>query len=234
MKVNEGQLKKIIREAILEALEERGTNMESLYHFTSLGGLYGILTNGYFKPSAMQTDIRNGIYTSFTRHKSNLEGFARARGLNARIEVDGRALSRIRGGSVEPFEYYSPMRRGAKYGITPDTSAKSKYANARKYKMHGESEYMSQAEESFTSKQWTIPIKGVIIRADIDASAFVNDNLRFDLLKSIVQKLMGTQYKDIVFIYESSRDFNLQTGNCVKLEDYYRQMQYSKVVEEGK
>jgi hypothetical protein len=248
MKIKGKQLNRIIAECITEALNERGTAMRSLYHFTSVKKLLGILEYGYMKPNEWQTDTRNGnAFISFTRHKSALEGFAAAIGLiNVRIEADGTALSNFRGGSVEPFEYYSPGRRedssstyyGEFYPYGKHESAKEMYRNGVKGNLGGEYDFMSQAEESFEVPLDgpELPIGKIMIRADIDMEKVRRSDRSMLLYEFRDMCRKNSPYLDRIFVYQRSSDFNLQNGNCIPIREYVsieweRKMKMKRIAE---
>ena len=80
--ITEEILRGIIHDVIYEALSERGTNMDSLYHFTHIYSLPGIFNTNSLEASDMQFDKRNNKkFISFTRHKSGLEGFHDGKGM---------------------------------------------------------------------------------------------------------------------------------------------------------
>lgn len=227
MKIKESELRKIIANCIMEAVSE-GTNMQSLYHFTYPGYLENILCSKELKLSEFQRSTRNGKrYASFTRHKSAKEGFAIPNQCTVRIEVDGRALSNVRGSNTYPFEYYSPKRMEIK-GFEPnefhrrDKSAKEKYADlvASGGEAYGDHEYLNQAEESFESEDKAIPIDGQLIkRIDI----FVAEDAGERELNQVdmCRWYAGADLIGKMFVYNNYDDFSLQTNRCIPLEDWH-------------
>ena len=228
VKVNEKYIRNLVRKAICEALDERGTNLQSLYHFTDIDGLVGILETQKFYLSGGQKSTRNGMnYMSFTRHKSAMEGFAKKMNCSVRIEVDGRALSNLKNGNTVPHEYYSPNRFYSEYkemGI--NKSAKQRYIELG-HLPGGIGEYQNQAEESFESYDKEIPIDGLIKRIDIldysaegfeEMSDFMFENReKMRKLKEIVMCPAFEKYKNVIYLYTSPRDYNMQTNNCMPL-----------------
>jgi hypothetical protein len=209
VRINENTLRKIIRTALYEAINEIGTNMQSLYHFTYLSRLVEIVESGRLILHDADEYARNGRnYMSFTRHKSALEGFADARNLEVRIEADGTALSNIRGADVIPYEFYSP---GGPNDWHHEPSAKTAYGNYLK-KWHRRNEYFNQAEESFEGNMESIPIS-VVKRVDI----LVTDTTNLDYLKEIMST--GSELIDKIFIYTDWRDYNLQTNKCTPIRE---------------
>ena len=220
--VKESELRKMIAECIMESIQE-GTNMLSLYHFTNLSGLYGILKSGSISTNSRQRYIRNGKnYVAFTRHKSAVEGFALPSESTVRIEVDGTALSNIRNSNVGSFEFYSPDRtqrtrartsqRFGAYGL----SAKEKYANAKKpndvYNFDDE-EYMNQAEESFETDADSINVNKIVKRIDV----FIGNKKDLSFILSTNSPLL-----DKVYVYNSFKDFSYQTNKCKRINDLQR------------
>lgn len=215
------------------AISEKGTNMTSLYHFTDAECLYLILSSDVLMLSPKQRALRGGgNFISFTRHKSNLEGFARARDCNVRIEIYSSSLNSFHGGDVSHFEYYSPKRvanSGIRYSKTfgtPNVSAKEKYANAMKSAdpegFYAE-EYLNQAEESYKNvKNASLPANKVIKRVDVcvpDSTFYSND---INMLLKISD--LSTPLCDKIFVYDNYRDFNLQTTNCLPIEKWAAQI----------
>ena len=233
MTINEETLRKIIRVALSEAIDERGTNMDSLYHFTSVDRVFDIINSGELRTSGMQPDKRNQKrYISFTRHKSRLEGFATPRRCNVRIEVDGRGLSNIRHSDTYPFEYYSPNRPWQKtWKIQGGPSAKKMYQDEKRAGHGGESDYMHQAEESFETYDTEIDIRKITREIDI--------YLPKEFINTLVSCEHRTGYHEIydemydclmhhspllnrTFVYTNMTDFNLQTNNRTPLADFYQ------------
>lgn len=183
VKITEDILRKIIRETITES-----TNMQTLYHFTDMMALYGMVRTGVVNLSEYQKEESNGKnFMSFTRHKSFREGYAAAEGmcLPVRIEFDMAKVNSLHGAKTEPFEFYSPSRTKPtngewydEHGYNPrdnDTeSAKEMYR--REYKAYHddpyagydepEHEYMNQAEERLVSNNNSITADA-ILRIDI-------------------------------------------------------------------
>lgn len=222
MVIKESTLKEIIKQTLLEALSERGTNMQTLYHFTYINALYQILKDGFLKTSAGQKDRRNGKrFISFTRHRSRSEGFERARECNVRIEVDGQKLSSL-GGDIYPFEYYSPKGRWSTVHDDADRSAKKKYQDAHAAGAHlrGEGQYMHQAEESFETTAEILPLEGLVTRIDILLPWMDGENV---LAEVIGEKYITTNSPLLnnIYIYSDKRDFNLQDSNCVDFKTFY-------------
>lgn len=208
VRINENTLRKIVRTALYEVINEIGTNMQSLYHFTFLSRFVEIVRSNCLMLHDADEYARNGRnYMSFTRHKSALEGFADARNLEVRIEADGTALSNVRGADVIPYEFYSP---GGPNDWRHEGSAKTAYRNYLK-KWHRRNEYLNQAEESFQGDMESIPIS-VIKRVDI----LVTDTTNLGYLKEIMQT--GSELIDKIFIYTDWRDYNLQTNKCTPIK----------------
>lgn len=233
MIITETILRKIIRKALLEAIEEGGTNMQSLYHFTSIDSLAQILADGYLKTNRWQEDRRNGKrFVSFTRHRSNLEGFAYPRELDARIEIDGQKISSVRG-NIYPYEYYSPDRRWSE--INDDyRTAKTKYQDAHANGKHrsGEEAYMHQAEESFETISEKLYLVDVVKRIDILVPYNLLSRIEnFGTKKQTtwinkIRKLLFSKSPliEVVYVYENEKDFNLQTENCIPLIKYFENL----------
>ena len=208
-------LRGIIHDVIYEALSERGTNMDSLYHFTYMYALPNIFRINVLEASDMQRDKRNGKnFISFTRHKSSREGFEAARECDVRIEIDGDGLSNIKNSTIYPYEYYSPNRAWNKVHYGDGRTAKSMYQNARKDKLHGECDYMHQAEESFETDLAVIHIENItreidILITDIELTRNAKE------IKWLLSKLVDTESPllDKTYIYTNRRDFDLQTDN---------------------
>ena len=249
IKINENTLREIIRETILEALDERGSNMQSLYHFTDVRSLSQIILTDFLRLSNWQEDTRGGNFMSFTRHKSALEGFAKVARRNVRIEVDPVKINSIHGGGLAPFEYYSPhqfeINPFAKVHRNSDLgkgmSAKEKYREfGGMFKDYNENEYMNQAEEHYLSSDSTnrrIPNAHVFIKRidvcmplDMDEDDF---SFNKEKLNDICYSL-DSPLRSKIFVYENARDFNLQTNNCMPLRNWLingTRNQYKYVVE---
>ena len=238
MRIKESELRKLIANCIMEAVSE-GTNMQSLYHFTYPGYLENILCSKVLRLSDFQRSTRNGKrYASFTRHKSAKEGFSVPGQCTVRIEVDGRALSNVRGTKTYPFEYYSPNRMEIK-GFEPnefhrrDKSAKEKYADlvASGGEAYGDHEYLNQAEESFESEESAVPIKGLIKRIDI----FVDEDASKEELDRVnmCRWYAGADLVGKMFVYNNYDDFSMQTNRCIPLEDWHSRT-YNKSIAENK
>lgn len=229
MIITEDILRQIVRNALLEAIEEGGTNMESLYHFTDINSLSRIFSTGYLKTNQWQTDKRNGKrFISFTRHKSNLEGFGYARECDVRIEVDGQKLNSMHG-NVYPYEYYSPKRAWSRIHEDPRT-AKMKYQNAHAEGTHksGEESYFHQSEESFETTREFLDLENIVKRIDIlmpeNLSKIIggmkNEQKNEWVLKITSLTSNSSPLTNCTFVYESKKDFNLQTENCIPLRQY--------------
>ena len=215
--INEQQIRKAIYEALKERLDE-GTNMSSLYHFTTSYNLAGILEDGHLKTS----DGRNGArYISFTRHRSAAEGFAGTdEAYNVRIEVDGVGLSNLRNSKISPFEFYSPGRSRRKTGKT----AKERYRLARLnpdvYSDNDTREFYNQAEESFETDARYIDIANIVKRIDI-----VMDETSYDHYDNNVGYCLdavetGSPLLKLCYVYYDWYNFNYQTGKCIPLVKY--------------
>lgn len=237
MRITESRLREIISSVIREHLEERGTNLSSLYHFTDIRGLVGIMRDGFFKLSSRQQDIRDGKnYMSFTRHKSPLEGFALPNSCFVRIEVNPEVINSIHGKSIDSFEYYSPnmskkaVRCNPWAGITSDngdTSAKAAYQAQRKNGFDDDySEFLNQAEEHLTSAKDSVYAEKAIKRIDIcvvfDYSFCETSRERRHIYEQFltVFQMTNSPLYDKIFIYDNMRDFSLQTDNCTPIREY--------------
>ena len=222
--ITEEVLRGIIHDVIYEALSERGTNMDSLYHFTHIYSLPGIFRLNALEASEGQRDKRNGkAFISFTRHKSSREGFAAARECNVRIEVDGDGLSNIKNSTIYPYEYYSPNRVWNQRHYGDGRTAKSMYQNARKHNLHGECDYMHQAEESFEIDSYGIPLEKIAREIDILISdiALMGDMKEYrEILTQMVDE--ESPLLDRTYIYTSRRDFDLQTNNKTDIFNFLK------------
>ena len=227
MVITEDILRQIVREALIEAIEEGGTNMQTLYHFTDLKSLGHMMADGVLKTNRWQRDKRNfKNFISFTRHRSNQEGFAYARKCQVRIEVDGQKLNSLHG-SVYPYEYYSPEREWSKMWRDYLT-AKEKYRKAYERGEHrsGEPSYFHQAEESFETDKDSIPLISVVKRIDIlfpmDFYRSLGRKSRTYALDDFLRVIHGNaRIVNNIFVYENERDFNLQTDNCMPVRDFF-------------
>lgn len=220
--ITEEILRGIIHDVIYEALSERGTNMDSLYHFTHIYSLPGIFNTNSLEASDMQFDKRNNKkFISFTRHKSGLEGFGAARECNVRIEVDGDALSSLKKSTVYPYEYYSPNRIWNQRHYGDGRSAKFMYQDAMRNGLHGECDYMHQAEESFETASYGIPLEKVAKEIDIYAEKGDRNDM-----ESLFNKLLDidSPLLNITYVYMSRRDFDLQTKNRMNIFDFYNKL----------
>lgn len=174
-----------------------GTNMQTLYHFTSPSNLSDILSSNSLECSDedLASPDENGwserlgrkYYISLTRHRSSAEGFPCGANFDEedysiRIELDATKLNSIHGAKIEPYEYYSPKRRND----GSDKSAKSfhidrkmkdytsvpfgaKYDSPESFYGNG-AEYLNQAEEKmeFNSPDGKIsPLLSYTNRIDI-------------------------------------------------------------------
>lgn len=219
--ITEEVLRGIIHDVIYEALSERGTNMDSLYHFTHIYSLLGIFRLGALEASEAQRDKRNGKnFISFTRHKSSREGFAAARECNVRIEIDGDGLSSIKNSTIYPYEYYSPNRVWNRSHYGDGRTAKSMYQDARKHKLHGECDYMHQAEESFEIDSYGIPIEGITREIDILVKGVGWDTSR--ILTNLVDSESPLLNK--TYVYTNKMDFDLQTDNKTDIFTFEKQV----------
>lgn len=224
--ITEEVLRGIIHDVIYEALSERGTNMDSLYHFTYIYSLPGIFRLNALEASDMQRDKRNGkSFISFTRHKSSREGFAAARECNVRIEVDGDGLSNIRNSTVYPYEYYSPNRIWNQRHYGDGRTAKSMYQDGKRRKLGGEFDYMHQAEESFEIDSYGIPIENITREIDIlitDIELMGNTKEIRSLFSELLD--IDSPLLNITYVYMSRRDFDLQTKNRMNIFDFYNKL----------
>lgn len=220
MIITENILRSIIRNVLLEMIDERGTNMQSLYHFTTIRPMLNILRTGELSASSYQRNKRNGKnFISFTRHRSNLEGFAGARELNVRIEVDGQALSNVKNSDVRSFEYYAPNYRWVKDMGYGEKSAKAYYLEDPHGDKTGDDErkYMSQAEESFETFVSHIPAIGLIKGIDIFIGSKTQEETLYDAfsIEPFINKLLN-----LVHIYFNMNSFNLQNNNWLSVEEF--------------
>lgn len=226
--ITEEVLRGIIHDVIYEALSERGTNMDSLYHFTHIYSLPGIFATSSLEASDVQFDKRNNKkFISFTRHKSGLEGFGAARECNVRIEVDGDALSSLKNSTVYPYEYYSPNRIWNQRHYGDGRTAKSMYQDGKRRKLGGEFDYMHQAEESFETTSYGIPLEKVAREIDIyiEKSDMISINSK-DIIEHLFNKLLDidSPLLNITYVYMSRRDFDLQTKNRMNIFDFYNKL----------
>ena len=234
--ISEDRLKEIIVSVLKEHLSERGTNLESLYHFTDVNGLDGILRTGRFNLSSWQKDIRGGKnYMSFTRHKSPLEGFAAPNESLVRVEVSSDVLNSMHDKSIDSYEYYSPEHAKTSDRCDPwrnsyqsgeNKSAKAAYHKemAKGRNKYRDEEFLNQAEESLTSGAEFINAEKAIKRIDI--CTYFNkgycDSYKKEIyyrFSDILQSVNSPLYKKI-FIYDNMRDFSLQTDNCIPISQY--------------
>ena len=201
--ITEEVLRGIIHDVIYEALSERGTNMDSLYHFTYIYSLPGIFRLNALEASDMQRDKRNGkSFISFTRHKSS----------------NGDGLSNIRNSTVYPYEYYSPNRIWNQRHYGDGRTAKSMYQDGKRRKLGGEFDYMHQAEESFEIDSYGIPIENITREIDI---LITDIELMGDTkeIRSLFSELLDidSPLLNITYVYMSRRDFDLQTKNRMNI-----------------
>lgn len=220
--ITETQFKAILNRMVSETTINEGTNLHSLYHFTYMDALKKILDSGCFELSSCQAEIRNHRnFMSLTRHKTALEGFARVGAIeNVRIEVDPSRLAQLRGSNIYPFEFYSPGREGKngdKHPFFPGNSAKGKYQKAKASDDfgYGEEEYFNQAEESFEWDKKFIEARKITKRIDI----FVDNDITRNKLSELNPQ---SELYDMIYVYDTLKDYNLQTNKCQKLRDYLR------------
>jgi hypothetical protein len=236
--ISENKLKKIISSVIEEQISERGTNLSSLYHFTDIHGLAGIMNRGAFELSSLQQDIRGGKnYMSFTRHKSPLEGFALPSRRSVRIEVIPELINSIHGKSIDSFEYYSPNMAKKADKCNPwsnmssdngDISAKAAYRVTKRNPIDWfnaeDAEFLNQAEEHLTSGKEFIDAEKAIKRIDIYAEfdkAFCQSYKEYIYGEFLeVFQMANSPLYDKIFIYDNVRDFSLQTDNCTPIREY--------------
>lgn len=233
MTINENTLRKIIRETLLEMIGERGTNMDSLYHFTDEDSLRGIVGSGTLRTSGRQFDKRNRRrFISFTRHKSNLEGFAKPRECNVRIEVDGRGLSNIKGANTYPYEYYSPSRPWNKNFHNGKDSANVMYLLARNGEFGGEGAYMHQAEESFETMDTELDISKITKSIDVllPRNFFRRVERGGDPEVTRFESILfacstaNNRLPNLIHVYENPNDFSMQTGKAMSLDEFLNRL----------
>lgn len=225
-------IKNKVRKYLIEMVKERGTNLSSLYHFTDVDNLPKIVNSGKLNLSSRQGNLRNGNYMSYTRHKSNLEGYAKAADCNVRIEIFPQALNSTHNGSISSFEFYSPLntkktaaRHSNRFGAE-GLSAKQKYINAKSDPLSklgfDDEEYMNQAEESYESLiNNSVDANRIIKRIDVcipsgDISGYYTNDA--NILLTLPNE--GNSLLNKVCIYDNWKDFNLQTENYLNLNEW--------------
>lgn len=225
--IKESKLREIISSVIREHLNERGTNLGSLYHFTNVEGLEGIIRSGHFNLSSCQKNISGGKnYMSFTRHKSPIEGFAVAAsdldttGRDIRIEVSSDVLNSMHGTSIDSYEYYSPEKGKISparhnpwhesqpwHGIEPDGGEESAKAAYRKAKANSEpwrndSEYLNQAEERLVSNADSINAEKSIKRIDILVFPWRDSDAWDELYRENLPRERDELYREYLPIFQ--------------------------------
>lgn len=181
-----------------ESLNERGTNIQELYHFTDIGSLKLILHQDFLKSSDKEKHLRNGKnFISFTRYKNAAEGFnsdrVRGNGLllkYVRISVNANKMNAIHDKSIQPFDFFADGRED------PNTSY--------------------EAEESFETNNGGIPnFHKYVNRIDI----FNTDR---KTLYDLATANFSPYYANKIFVYDNEKDYMFQTDNCQFLTDLAR------------
>lgn len=244
IKISGKQLSEMIAKSVSAIINEGGTNMQSLYHFTDIEGFCGIVKTDSFNLGE-QKNLRNNPYMSLTRHKSRSEGYAMPNESLVRIEIDATKLNSIHGGNTKPFEFYSPKNTEkltadgrVLFGNqgSPNISAKEKYAKQVKEPYNRDlAEYLNQAEESYeNSKLHYLPASKIIKRVDI----YVSDTSWYftkeeaDMLVELSDSIDNPIVRK-TFTYEDENQFNLQSSKCTPLVDWAINRTLNKYIAES-
>lgn len=177
-----------------EAIDERGTNIPILYHFTSIDALESIIQQDFLRASSGETMFRhNKNFISFTRYKNGIEGINNGcnRGIRltmlygVRITIDANKLNSIHNKNIYPFDFFAP------YGDYTDPNKPF------------------EAEESFeTEKEGIFNFHNYVIRIDIcNEYGMPLDNL------------VTPYYINKIYVYDNEKDYIYQTNNCQLLSN---------------
>lgn len=248
-KITIDDIRETVKKCVNILLEH--TNMKTLYHFTILSKFVNIAkTNRLNSADYDKAYFGNSDHISFTRHRSNLEGFAKAAFTDnnaiARIEIDAEKLnSRHYVQDFKPIEFYSPNRErydtvgGRK--IPKKSSGKSRYQDKDYYYQNKNKfnspvyvdrlEYHNQAEETLMMQD-NVQIENLskyVNRVDIYDKDIEEALMGFSRYKGIINdfiKIANTNFAKMVpiYIYKDKRDFILQSNNCIRIQDVINQI----------
>lgn len=218
-----------IREIVVECVERimENTNMKALYHFTSLSRLREIVKSDKLRPANYLSSYwDNNLHVSFTRHRNNLEGFARANSNTVRIQFNIDRLSSSHDVvKIKPMEFYSPKRYGLGKKEKP-ISAKEFYQKPLNRKQQkNEIEYYNQAEEGVQVYSNGIShLHKYVDRIDILFDKFDEACANFNkwiVTLSWFKEIDGSSFSNKVpiYVYTENKHFVLQDGDCMKLHD---------------
>lgn len=222
-----------IRQMVLECVERimENTNMKSLYHFTTLSSLSEIVKTNKLKAANYVKDYwDNNLHISFTRHKSNLEGFASVNEKTVRIQFNVEKLNSRHGIiRIKPMEFYSPNRHGPYLASTPMhpyTTSKAFYQDPYRRGEHGDRiEFHNQAEEGVQIYDSGINhLNRYVDRVDILFEGFMEACSNYGEwigTLSLFYEINSSRFANFVpiFVYSESKHFVLQDNHCMKLSD---------------
>lgn len=193
------------KQTINEALSSK------VYHFTYIENLYKMLKDGVIR---LSSSLTNGgaddfgqrlFFLSLTRNKDVRQGFSHK--CNVRIELDGDKLNNnFKGKAIS----YWGKSMGKNYYMTQE-----KEIPAIQTRTENE-------DRLFTNKPVLTDFQRYVVRIDILAGGSFDN----EIIGSIAA-LANLQYHIKVYIYETEKDFNLQTDNCVVYDRNPSDLRYS-------
>jgi len=211
MKITENIIRNIVKEALYNLLDE-GTNMQTLYHFTTVDSFANIANRNSLWLNNTEKELRNyNYFVSLTRNKA-LQGFG-----NVRIQFNAQKLNTIRDIKIIPFNYFNVAQVERGWDRFPNDIFKNGECN-------------KECEEALVSNRLpNIPkINQYIDRIDICCKIY-EKNLLSDLYRTI----KNDNIKNKVFIYTNKYDFWRQNDKYVSFSNFI-QRNYKQVNENKK
>lgn len=186
-----------------------------VYHFCGVNSCYHIcdsnefILSSVFRGSADSEVNRGaGYYLSLTRQSSHKLGFSRTK--DVRIQLDGDALNqRYKGGPVD----YWGVSMGKQYYYKKDSG--NDYL--------GKQQSRTENEDRVFSNEPVIPnASRYIVRIDIYLDKrFAHNNI-------LVWRILHTEFRDRVFVYDNMSDFEARNANTINDEILTNGDAYSK------
>jgi hypothetical protein len=175
-----------------EAIDEKGTNISILYHFTSINALESILHQDFLKASSNESSLRhNKNFISFTRYKNAKEGINLSLH-DVRITVDSQKLNSIHNKNIYPFDFFSGRERINSFDD-------ERFSDVERF-----FDKPFEAEESFeTEKQGIFNFHNYVIRIDI-----------YNRNRKALDYLVTPYYINKIYVYDNPKDYIYQTNNC--------------------